>query len=413
MPMPITRMFLVAVLLCGGLAPASRSSAQEAGGSSCGMEAGTFTTGSANHPRIKLLKSSSDAKTIFVVANKMAVNTDGSPRSYHLLDPKGQKYALNDICNAVVTAFEGGSEISCFRSSSRPRYYDILAQVVREHDGFGFVDQGYNPQQDAAYSLGGDFGLDLDEPEVPLAARAPTYKFPIEATPRAAGKRKFCYDCKSGGCKVCFDQDIIKVGGNKACFRDKGKYAGYLSNLTSIDPIASNKPDPENVDGANLDDDACRHEIKIDAEKLPGLVLPRGALGADGDAAKARIGDIAVLYNLHTGRWAFAVVNDAGPVADFGEGSIALNRILRSGYKSPTPRPVTYKDAKALHIANRVALLLFPGTKERFKGDYAPASVAKAAKEAFEKWGGGDLVKARKRFRNCLGVLPESYSGQF
>src|SRR6476660_2775086 len=165
MPMPITRMFLVAVLLCGGLAPASRSSAQEAGGSSCGMEAGTFTTGSANHPRIKLLKSSSDAKTIFVVANKMAVNTDGSPRSYHLLDPKGQKYALNDICNAVVTAFEGGSEISCFRSSSRPRYYDILAQVVREHDGFGFVDQGYNPQQDAAYSLGGDFGLDLDEPE--------------------------------------------------------------------------------------------------------------------------------------------------------------------------------------------------------------------------------------------------------
>ena len=408
MPMPITRIFLAALLFCC-LGSASRLSAQESA-ASCSMEAGTFTTGSSNHPRIKLLKSPpGDAKTIFVVANKMAVNTDGSPRSYHLLDPKGQRYALNNICNAVVTAFEGGSEISC----SRQRYFDILAQVVREHQGFGFADQGYNPLQDASYSSGGDFGLDLDEPEVPLAARPPTYKFPIEASPRAAGTRKFCYDCKSGSCKVCFDRDIIKVGGNKACFRDKGKYAGYLSNLTSIDPIASNKPDAENVDGANLDDDACRHEIKIDAEKLPGLVLPHGALGADGDGAKARIGDIAVLYNLHTGRWAFAVVNDSGPARDFGEGSIALNRILRSGYTSSTPRPANYKDAKALHIANRVALLLFPGTKEGFKGDYAPASVAKAAKEAFEKWGGGDLVKARKRFRNCLDVLPESYSGQF
>ena len=152
---------------------------------------------------------------------------------------------------------------------------------------------------------------------------------------------------------------------------------------------------------------------KPDAEKLPGFVLPRGALGADGRAEKARIGDIAILYNVHTAKWAFAVVNDAGPAKDFGEGSLALNRILRVGYKASPPRPTNYSETKSLHIANHVAILLFPGTKAGFGGNYAPISVAKAAKKAFEQWGGGDLGQARKRFRECLAVLPESFKGQY
>lgn len=413
--MRLLRVCALSVVLAVFLSlPLEPGIAQETAPARCGMSSGTFTTGSASHRRIKLLTDgAATGGAIFVVANKFAVNTDGSPRSYHLLDPKGEKYALNNICNAVVTAFNAGSEISCFKASQRQQYYDILTQVVRERSAFGFSERGYDPQRDSEYSLGGDFGLDLDEPEAPLAAKPPTYKYPIESSPRAAGKRKFCYNCISGSCRVCFDENIIKVTSEKACFRDKGKYAGYLANLTSIDPMASNSPDPENMDGANLDDPACRHEIRVDAEKMPGVVLPRGALGADGEDRKARIGDIAILYNLHTARWAFAVVNDAGPANDFGEGSVALNRILRSGYKSPPPRPRNYKDAKALHIANKVAMLLFPGTKATFDGDYAPAAVAKAAKKAFEEWGGGDLVRARAKFRDCLNVLPESYSGQY
>jgi len=414
----MSMMRVVAIAVCLGwilgVPSAQGVEAQENGGAECRMRPGTFTTGSSNHQRINLLADEpSTGGAVFVVANKFAVNTDGSPRSYHLLDPKGEKYALNNICNAVVTVFDGSSEISCFNANQRQRYYEIVARVVRERSGFGFSDTGYDPKHDAEYAVAGDFGLDLDEPEFPLAAGPPTYKYPIEAFPRAAGKRKFCYNCNGASCRVCFDENIIKVGRDKACIRDKGKYAGYLANLTSLDPIASNAPDPENVDGANLDDDICRHEIRIDAEKLPGVVLPRGALGADGEDQKVRIGDIAILYNLHTARWAFAVVNDAGPAKDFGEGSVALNRILRSGYKSSTTRPVNYKDAKGLHIANRVALLLFPGTKAGFNGDYSPISVAKAGKKAFEQWGGGDLVKARQRFRDCLKVLPESYAGQY
>ena len=407
--MPIMlQVLIVGVVLTLGSVVASPVIAQSTTNRGCGMSASTFTTGSPNHRKIDILTQDPGAgAAIFVVANKLAVNTDGSPRSYHLADPKGERYALNNICNAVVRAYANGSEVSCGR-----RYYDIVTRLVREQNGFGFPDKGYDPKQDAQYALGGDFGLDLDEPEFPLPARAPTYNFPIAASPRAAGRTQVCYSCKAGDCKVCFDSDIIKTSGNKACIRDKGKYAGYLANLTSIDSFASNKPDPENDDGAN-EGGGCRHELRIDAEKLPGFVLPRGALGADGRAEKARIGDIAILYNVHTAKWAFAVVNDAGPAKDFGEGSLALNRILRVGYKASPPRPTNYAETKSLHIANHVAILLFPGTKAGFGGDYAPISVAKAAKKAFEQWGGGDLGQARKRFRECLAVLPESFKGQY
>jgi Fungal chitosanase of glycosyl hydrolase group 75 len=407
MPMK-PRALIAAVFISAIVVAPSMVLAQNADARGCGMGRGTFSTSSSNHSKINILVEDPTASAaIFVVANKLAVNTDGSPRSYHLSDPKGERFALNNLCNAVVKAYDNGSQVACGR-----RYYDIVGRLVREQNGFGLPSTGYDPKQDADYKLGGDFGLDLDEPEFPLPARAPTYKFPITASPRAAGRSQVCYSCTSGDCKVCFDPDIIKTSGDKACMRDKGKYAGYLANLTSIDPFASNKPDPENDDGANADD-GCRHELRIDAEKLPGFVLPRGALGADGRAQKARIGDIAILYNVHTAKWAFAVVNDAGPAKDFGEGSLALNRILRVGYKATPARPINYSQTKALHIANRVAVLLFPGTKAGFGGDYAPISVAKAAKKAFEEWGGGDLAKARQRFRECLTVLPESFKGQY
>jgi hypothetical protein len=155
---------------------------------------------------------------------------------------------------------------------------------------------------------------------------------------------------------------------------------------------------------------------------LPGLVLPEGSIGPDGDATlRAAQGDVVVGYNPITRMWAFGIVSDGGPPGRFGEASIAFNRTLRYGYKNGAAlaRPLAYHGgllSSDYQPKRPIGLLLLPGSIERFRKrgkpashgyDFSPRTVATKAKAAFLGWAGTtDMNAARSKYLDCLAQLP-------
>jgi hypothetical protein len=385
-----------------------------------------------------LLNASNDPKK---KDDELNVNSDGSPRAYHLLDPRGEKFALNDMYSGSVRVFDDEVEIKPGdgatqeeRTANTTHYYDVFARFVRENGDFGVAESTYDPRNDVAYKLGDDFGNNLDPPGPSLLSSlkdsvwslATDFLFPppgpadltlkeIAAPVPLSGYN--CLTCiQTKSCKVCFKNDIIKSSGGKLCIREDGRYRGFLVNQTGLDDDAGNAPDPENAE-----DKKCDVPVNLDAEKLPGFVLPGGQISPDGyPDLKAEKGDVVVGFNPKSGMWAFGVVSDAGPPGKLGEASIGFNRVLQRGYKKGAifPRPVSYLGdlVKTFQPLRPVTLLFLPGTKQKFAKtgsgshhgfDFSPEAVAGTAKAAFLEWAGtADLERARDKFRHCAALLP-------
>jgi hypothetical protein len=441
--MKVLRAFLFAVVFGVALAPVYGHTQLVADTAACpGMETGLWTIRATR--KIPLLKSQTGPGAILLYstvdgkADELNVNSDGSPRAYHLLDPQGTAYALNDMTSGGVQVWENGVEIKYDDDSLSPdeqkkqnaHYYQVFARMVRENNNFGISPSTYKPRSDTVYKLGDDFGNNLDPPSRPAGALAKKYPYlggwkapaialepvapPIEP---AAGFR--CLSCQdANSCRVCFQDNIVKFDGDKICVRKTGRYTGFLVNQTGLDSDAGNSADP-----GNDEDSSCDAPVNLDPEKLPGLVLPHGQFAPDGNPAlTAQKGDIVIGFNPGTQKWAFGIVSDGGPPGKFGEASIAFNRILQLGYKdgSKYPRPLMYYptlENSPYQLPRPVGFLILPGTKEKFKKwtrpnhmheyDFSPQTVASTAKAAFLDWAGtGDMNSARDRFRRCLALLP-------
>lgn len=386
-------------------------------------------------PKALLLQSTYDADH---EDNQMNVNSDGSPRAYHLLDPEGRHYALNDMYSGGVRIWENGVEQKMGAKSDddatnlalRKHYYDVFNTFVKENGNFGVKESTYKPRSDPAYQVGDDFGNKLDPSAKTLNApvllsRATSADFGIgEPGERPAAipidesvDNYNCLKCTQTDCKVCFRKHIIKFRNGDLCIRTRGRYAGFLVNETGLDSLAGNAPDPENAE-----DKTCDAPVNLDPEKLPGLVLPNGEIGPDGDTSlTATLGDVVVSYNPQSRNWVFGVVSDGGPKGKFGEASIAFNRTLRYGYKqgAKQPRPLAYHPDllnNDYQPQRPIAFLLLPGTVESFRKakartdhayDFSPRTVAGKAKAAFLAWAGtADMDKARDKYLQCLAVLP-------
>ncbi len=112
----------------------------------------------------------------------------------------------------------------------------------------------------------------------------------------------------------------------------------------------------------------------VDASKIPYVVLPREVAFGSG----TRLGDFAVVMNLRTGAWSFAIFADVGT---FGEGSIALADNLG-----------IWSDARRGGTWGGVFYLVFPGS-----GDGQPRSIEEmneAADKAFHDWGGVERLNS-------------------
>ena len=106
----------------------------------------------------------------------------------------------------------------------------------------------------------------------------------------------------------------------------------------------------------------------VDASKIPYVVLPQEVAFESG----TRLGDFAVVMNMRTGAWSYAIFADVGT---FGEGSIALADNLG-----------IWSDARRGGWRGGVLYLVFPGT-----GDGQPRAVDEInqlAGKAFQDWGG-------------------------
>jgi hypothetical protein len=107
-------------------------------------------------------------------------------------------------------------------------------------------------------------------------------------------------------------------------------------------------------------------------------VLPGGSKAdkAFRDAG-AKLGDIAMVYNLRTRKMAGAVWADIGPYDKLGEGSILLAQML--GYTNTSPR------AGGTVMAENV-FVVFPGSGNGFPNDLG--KLQQDANGRFFAWGG-------------------------
>jgi hypothetical protein len=422
----------------------AQPTAESVGAGRCSsMQADTAAIGGTPERTLKILRSRSGSKAIFAASvadgdeTQMNVNSDGSPRAYHLLDPEGRIYALNDMYSGSTRVFENDEEIAWCRTMKpdertrlQARYYEIFARFVKENGNFGVSASTYDPKADTAYKVGDDFGNGLDPPAgLTLQVLSDAWSsildvfrtFEPPACPKKPSPDKAVYNCLpcvTSKCSVCFKRDIITSdASDKLCIRKSGRYAGFLVNQTSLDRYAVNLPDPENSEDAK-----CDTPVNVDPEKLPGIVVPQSGLAPSGDASMAaEVGDVVVAHNPKSGKWVFGVVSDTGPVGKFGEASIAFNRTLQIGYKAgaSAARPLHYRPDllnNTFQPFRPIPMLVLPGTRSLFRKpdhptgdkafDYSPANVARTAKAAFLNWAGTtDIDAARKKFSECEAVL--------
>ena len=80
-------------------------------------QTGTFRQKTRNGPpeekTVLLLRNAQGAKPVVLFQTNLAVNTDGSPLSYHPQDPRGQDKALNNVCNAIAVRRVGEDKNLC------------------------------------------------------------------------------------------------------------------------------------------------------------------------------------------------------------------------------------------------------------------------------------------------------------
>lgn len=359
------------------------------------------------------------------------VNSDGSPRAYHLLDPEGRKFALNDMYSGGVKITRDGDEIDAAAGpNSYKRYYDTFRTMVADNIAtFGVEPSTYKAKDDSVYNLGGDFGLNLDEPKPPTVAFERVEGKQAERAklrPRGLSTEYLTFKCKEIDCEVAFPKNIFLFKDGKLCIRKKGRYAGFLVNRLSIDalvryPAAGNEPDPENAE-----DTECGLPVNVDAEKVPGFVLPGRGISVEGTGQAAKMGDIVIAYNPEKLSWVFGIISDGGPGGDrIGEASLAFNRILKGGgyLHNPIARPERYRRAfkgdttpivLSHSVESKVMMLVLPGSAQRLKMtsgdtakfDYSPKTIAAEGKKAFLEWAAvSDLAAARKKFRACVSAL--------
>jgi hypothetical protein len=295
--------------------------------------------------------------TLLTVLHSVAVDADGSPRSYHPDDPHGtgtcsrkaapdgtERYsgicALEDFASAHLLIFQGARKLGTHEFESP---WKDLWQLIR--------DKKLTP-------------FDLTQ----YVTTAPDGYY-------------FFYQ-KERHLSVFFKREIIPQSSDGfPCLRDNGYFVAATTLKQAADTLSN----------------GCAPSRYIDAEQIPFFVLPDDAFG------NARAGDVVVarLAGAPPDRVVYGVVGDTGPVAQFGEASIAFNSALlaKSG---PV---VNGAGVNALNIGDRsVGIMVFGGTKVQFNGDYSRQKIEEVGHREFARWS-GDSSDLTRRLDACVRQL--------
>jgi hypothetical protein len=300
---------------------------------------------------------------LMAVLPRLAVDADGSPRSYHPDDPDGQGVckkdppsgpagadhysgvcALDNFTSGDIQVFKGSQKL---RGAERAAEWKTIWPLIRDHK---------------------------------LASIDLKQKLPI------APDGYYFFYLKDEDVSAFFKDDVIpRTADGYPCVQDASSpYPGYFVAKTTL----------QQQDAAR--NDVCVQSRFIDAEQIPYIVVPDDAYG------NARIGDIVVarLDGPSGGGLIYGIVADTGSPEAFGEASIAFNRALRR----KTAPILSGRDVLAMDIHASVAILILGGSKAALNGDYSRGNIEKVGREQFEHWN-NDKKNPTGRFDACVRAL--------
>ena len=175
------------------------------------------------------------------------------------------------------------------------------------------------------------------------------------------------------------------------CVRgSESRYPGYFVAATTL-----TRPGPVRPDG-------CEPLSYLDAAEIPFFVLPGGDFG------HIEIGDIVIGHfkTSNEEHVVFGIAGDAGPIEQFGEGSIAFHLALRGKAGAPV---MNVQDVNALDIDSdflkqknaTLAILVLGGTKKRLAGNYSRENIEKIGRDELARWNGGG-ERLTQRLNACV-----------
>lgn len=310
--------------------------------------------------------SGADApRQFFATLSRVAVDADGSGRSYHPEDPLGR-----GECQRVTY------------SDGRPGLSGICA-LDQFSSGGAYVFSGTQKlSKDAFVSNWASMWPKIRDKSLRSVVLADVYP--------DVPKDFYFFHWRERNLTAFFKDNIIPKDHQGYPCRygaADGVRNGYFISSTTL----------ENSTLARAD--GCAPHRYLDAENVPFIVLPKGGFG------NVQVGDVAIVSRKD--KVVYAIVGDGGPATKLGEASIALNARLLGKFGEPF---LNMKATWSLDIDSGapVSLLVLGDTRRNLHGDYSARNVEAVAKQELARWNGhGDPLA---RFEACRAAAPVNHA---
>ncbi len=317
-------------------------------------------------------------RQMLAIVNRLAVDADGAARAYHPEDVYGKGICTFEKDREGREVLRGVCALDSFASSG--------IRIFNGAERMRFPNPVKQPKEaDEVVAKWKDFWALIRD------RKLPAIDFKAVGGPLAPeGYRMFYW--KEEKLAAFFKRAIIPhTKDGYPCLHDGGSTVpGYFITATTLTQKSEVRPD------------GCAPTRYIDALEIPFFVLPGGNIGT------AQLGDIIIGFykNGRTERLAFGIAADAGPVEQFGEGSVAFNRILLGETKKPV---ININDVNSFHISSErlkgdnatLAILVLGGTKQRLDGNYSRDNIEKVGRAELARWNGGG-TNMTTRLNACI-----------
>lgn len=312
-------------------------------------------------------------RQLLAVIPRLAVDADGAERAYHPEDVFGKGVCRRRTGADGKIIWRGVCALDSFASSG-----------IRVFDGSERVKFASPGKSAVAAARWKDFWALIRD------RKLKSFDFKSVGGPAAPGGYRMFY-WKEKNLSAFFKRAIIPATHDGyPCLRGtESRYPGYFLAATTLTQESKVRPD------------GCAPGRYIDAAEIPFFVLPGGNFG------HIQIGDIAIgLYKSgKTERVAYGITADAGPIEQFGEGSIAFNRILL-GKSEPV---MNIDGVYALDIDSErlrkegatLGVLVLGGTRRLLHGDYSRENIEKTGRAELARWNGGG-ANMTARLNACI-----------
>lgn len=318
-------------------------------------------------------------RQMLAIVDRLAVDADGAARAYHPEDVYGKGVctrgkdrdgretlrgvcALDSFASSGIRIFNGAERVRFPNPAKQPK--EAAAAVAKWKDLWALIRDRKLPSIDFK-AIGGPLAPD--------------------------GYRMFYW--KEEKLAAFFKGAIIpNTHDGYPCLHGEGsRYPGYFITATTLTRKSEVRPD------------GCAPARYIDALEIPFFVLPGGSIG------NAQLGDIVIGFykSGRAERLAFGIAADAGPIDQFGEGSVAFNQILLGQTRKPL---ININDVNSFHISSErlkagkatLAILILGGTKQQLNGDYSRTNIEKIGRAELARWNGGG-ANMTARLNACIG----------